>query len=216
MHVRDVMRQDSFPTFRRIGRWIIKVLKQPAVRKTYFAVGGVIFVGAWQWLVLHVVGQFMYMKPWHLYLYAVGGFGAVLLGAWGLKHRGAIFAYALGLGLTFGGNLFAWHGAQGMRIHPVGKIGCELMGDSVAGVLFFVLSIAGGYVGSYLAGVPVSLRPERLTKMQTLQGAFVGFSIVGFWVALYYLRGPLQSSDIGGLSYILGWPRVLFSLLRMS
>ena len=34
------MRQDSFPTFRRIGRWFLKTLRIPALQKTCLAVVG--------------------------------------------------------------------------------------------------------------------------------------------------------------------------------
>ncbi len=33
------MRRDGFPTSRRIGRWLIKIAKIPAVQQTCFAVG---------------------------------------------------------------------------------------------------------------------------------------------------------------------------------
>jgi len=179
------MRRDSFPTFRRIGRWLINIAKIPAVQKTCFAIGGFFVMWLGIYAVSYLVPTRYMLDPWYLYLWSFGGFAGAAFGAWGLKHGWGGPIYGALWGLLGGGWLFYFHGGVAFM---GGSDGCydALMGDRIAGLLFFVLATVGGCVGTRLAGVSIPFLHGPLTHNRILLWLLAIALIVGFWLALYY------------------------------
>ncbi|MCK4322983.1 MAG: hypothetical protein KAW89_00535 [Armatimonadetes bacterium] len=179
------MRRDSFPTFQRIGRWFLKTLKIPAVQKTCFPVGGYFVMVQGLILIDSLVHPRYMLDPWYLYLYSFSGFTGGLLGAWGLKHGWGGPLYGAILGLYFGGWLFYAHAIVAFIGGPDGCYDA-LIGDRIAGLLFFVLATVGGCMGTRLAGVPMPFLRGPLTCKRILLWLLAIGLIVAFWLALYY------------------------------
>ncbi len=181
------MSPDYFPTFKRVGRVALKIVRYPPAQKVGFAVGGVLAVVAWTNILSYVipVEDDYGLEPWYLWLWSLGGFGGALVAAWGLRRSWAGFTYGLMLGLLFGGVLFYWHGGVALMAGPDGCYDV-LMGDRTAGLLFFALSVLGGCVGNRLAGVQILPCVWPLTAKRVILWVLGLCLLVAYWFGLYW------------------------------
>jgi len=190
------MAGDHFPTFRRAADAVARTVCEPDWRRwSRIAVlpsAGLLFAWVWPGLADSFVPVHAWVEPWHLYPYALGGFGGALLAAWGLRHGWVGLLYGAALGFLFGGWLFVSHGVLGMTADPDRGYCCVLLGDRAAGILFFSLALIGAFVGIHLAEGRVPLLSGAVTAARILLWVIALCVVAGSWVALYYLTPALM------------------------
>lgn len=162
----------------------MKGFRHTVIFKIGAALLGPVIVGFTNYAISCLVPPSYQDQAWHLYLLSVGGFIAAYLGAWALRH-GLGWLYGLGLGLLVGLPLCLMHGMLAMVVRDH-ELGCVLEGDRVAGVLFGLVSLLGGYLGTRGAGVRPYLVKGPLTWKRRVLLGLLACAYVGVWVAAWF------------------------------